>query len=192
MQYDQIINQTADLVENACLNPQNPFGPDIWNNHILEVVKYAELLALHYGAKRDVVILSALLHDYAGILDVKLYAEHHIYGASIAQEVLANLNYPQDRIELVKNAIFTHRGSIIKDVTTLEARCLANADAIAHILKVDSLVYYANHIKGLPLEKSYSFIIDKLNRSWNKMHPSLKNTFRTHFLHAISTLKIAA
>lgn len=192
MQYNQIINHISDYVENACMQPANCFGKALWDNHILEVVKFAEVLALQSGAQRDVVVLAALLHDIAGIVDQSLYADHHIHSMGFAEEILKKHDYPQERIEMVKACIYTHRGSLKLPPKSIEARCVANADAMAHISKVDSLLIYAHNEKGLNDQQSQQFVYDKINRSWKKMHTSIRKLFEAHYQRALLQLKIAA
>ncbi len=50
-----------------------------WDYHMLSVVKYANLLAERLGADKEIVEISAWLHD---ITRIKGYPEnHHITGA---------------------------------------------------------------------------------------------------------------
>ena len=71
--HQSIIMHLSVLVERACRSPENKFSYGLWKNHILPVVKYAKLLAQQLGADEKVCEISALLHDYAGILDFSLY-----------------------------------------------------------------------------------------------------------------------
>lgn len=192
MLYNQIINQISEYVENACQQPSNCFGKALWDNHILEVVKYAEVLALQSGAQRDVVVLAALLHDIAGILDESLYAEHHIHSMGLAEEILKRYDYPSERIAMVTACIYTHRGSRKLPPKSIEARCVANADAMAHISRVDSLLVYAHNERGLNDQQSQQFVYDKINRSWKKMHGSIRKLFEAHYQRALLQLKVAA
>lgn len=79
--------------------------------HIESVAKNAELLAEKYGADKEVVIIAAWLHDIASITDYSMYEEHHVYGATIAKEILNELNYEDEKTELVQKCVFNHRGN---------------------------------------------------------------------------------
>lgn len=192
MIYDHLINQVSELVETACYLPENPFGEGIWSNHILEVVKFTEILATESGAERDIAILAALLHDYAGIVDRALYEDHHHHGACMAKSMLIGLGYPADRAQRVSDAILTHRGSKKMPPKTLEARIVANADALAHIYQWQSLVLYAEEKRGLDVYQSRRFVYEKLTRSWQKMHSTIKKLFEPYYIEVIQALSLAA
>mgnify|MGYP000426415147 FL=1 len=80
--------------------------------HIESVAKNAEILAKKYGADIEIVIIAAWLHDIASVTDYNLYAEHHIYGTQIAEEILKRFDYEEDRIQKVQKCILNHRGSV--------------------------------------------------------------------------------
>jgi len=100
-------------------------------------------------AKREIVEIAALLHDYAGIKDQRMAEEHHIYAAAEAQRILIEFNYPKDRIQKVKDCIITHRGSVPMKRLTQEAECIASADAMTHVFQVPSLLYLAYVTHGM-------------------------------------------
>lgn len=192
MIYESIINQISSLVESACYQPENTFGFGIWDNHILEVVKFTEILAMQSGAERDIAILAALLHDYAGIIDSTLYEDHHLHGAKLAKAILVGMGYPEERAIRVSEAILTHRGSRKMPPKSLEARIVANADALAHIYRWETLVTYAQVQRGLSLTQSQEFVGAKLARSWAKMHVSVKRLFESYYINAKEALSAAA
>lgn len=187
-----IINQVATIVENACYNDNNKFGTGIWHDHILIVLKYVDALAIELGADREICALAALLHDYAGIYNYKYYQKHHIHSAKAAQVLLEQLNYPKSKIEQVKDAIYTHRGSQLMHFNSIEAECLANADAIAHIEGYQSLLNYAHDIKHLNWQHSRQFVLDKINRSWQKMTARIKALFDDRYDSIVNQLKLAS
>lgn len=65
--------------------------------------------------------------------------EHHLYGEKIAEELLTKLNYPKDKLELVKKCVLNHRGSTNLKRKTVEEECVADADVIAHFDCIPSL-----------------------------------------------------
>ncbi|MCK8058839.1 MULTISPECIES: HD domain-containing protein [unclassified Fusibacter] len=188
----QVINQVALIVEKACYRDTNPFGTSIWQNHILEVVKYSDALAIAHQADREICILAALLHDYAGIVDEKYYHQHHLYGMKAAEKLLNTLGFDPQRTEQVKEAIKTHRGSLSLPPQSVEAMCVANADAMAHITQYSSLVTYAHDIRALNWSQSREFVMNKINRSWNKMSAGVKTLFESQYQLIINQLKTAA
>lgn len=118
-------------VTDRCKKYQEKTGSDEWS-HIESVTYYALELAEKYGADKEIVALGALLHDINEAFEYGGHEEHHIYSAEIAVKLLSDLNYPQDRIERVKNCVLNHRGSVLKDKNTVEEECVADADALAH------------------------------------------------------------
>jgi len=164
-----IISAIAKEVEAVCRNKNNNFGFGVWSHHIMSVVEYSKLLAIELGADQEITQLAALLHDYAGIKDYNLYKDHHIHSANEAEKLLEAYHYPEDRIALVKQCIFTHRGSVPIEKLSIEAICVADADAIAHIENVPSLLYLAYHHKNMSIEEGMLWVSDKIERSYNKL-----------------------
>jgi uncharacterized protein len=118
---------------------------DDYDHHILQVVKYARILAGKTNADREVVELAALLHDIA-VKDND--AVHETVGAETAEKILKDLDYSFEVIKRVKDCILTHRTK--GEPKTKEAEIIRNADAMAHI---DSLPFLVK--VGLEREKSF-------------------------------------
>ena len=95
-------------------------GYDFWNDHIKYVVKNSIELAKKYGADVEIVELGALLHDIAMPSEFGPREEHNVYGVQIAEELLTQLNYPEDRKERVKECVLRHRGSKSLPRNTIE------------------------------------------------------------------------
>jgi putative nucleotidyltransferase with HDIG domain len=171
---NEIIKEISNLVEDQCKLDTNIFGYEIWTYHILVVVKYALLVAEQLGADKEIVEIAALLHDYASIKDKSMYEEHHAFGAIEAAKILNELNYPDDKIELVKECIIQHRGSVNLDKTTKESICIASADAMSHIDQVPSLLHLAYCKKKLDVSEGANWVRGKIERSWNKLCPEAK------------------
>jgi HD superfamily phosphodiesterase len=138
-----LISRIAGLVEDACRRPTNTFGYTIWSHHIRPMARIAPELARLHGADEELVLIAALLHDYAGIKDSSMIAEHHAHGANEARAILMEADYPQDRISVVEDAILSHRSSVPQPKTSPEARCLADCDAIVHLTESPSLFHVA-------------------------------------------------
>ena len=188
MTHPELIQAVAHLVERACAAPTNVFGYGIWTHHIREVVKLGRELSGEFGADEEIVELAALLHDYASIKDERLYAEHHVHGPLEAQSVLASLDYPVDKIEAVKRCVAEHRGSAPVERTTPEARCLASADALAHIQNVPSLLFFAYVHKGLGIDEGTTWVREKLERSWGKLELQVRPRARKQYEAGLETL----
>ena len=98
----KITDQISNTVENACKQKESILGRSVWTHHIIFVVKYSKELAKKLNADIQVVEIAALLHDYAGIKDEKLWPDHHIHGAKEAEKILKEFNYPPEKIKMVK------------------------------------------------------------------------------------------
>lgn len=188
MVYSDIFEEVARTVERACAAPPNVFGYGIWTHHIQEVTRLAKDLSAEFGADEEVVELAALLHDYASVKDEALYAEHHVHGPLEAETLLTSLNYPTEKIAAVKRCIAEHRGSVEGERTTPEARCLASADALAHIQNAPSLLFFAYVHKRLGIEDGATWVREKLERSWGKLEPQLQERAGAQYEAALLVL----
>lgn len=184
-----IINIIADTVESACRSRRNVFGYGIWSHHILSVVEYAKMLAVELGADVEVVQLAALLHDYAGVVDYANYKNHHIVGMELAEDLLDRYGYPLDKIEQVKDCIYSHRGSVRVEKNSIEEICVSDADAIAHIVNVPSLLYLAYQRKNMSIGEGAEWVSQKLERSFNKLSVHGRNLIETKYLSSKELLQ---
>lgn len=185
-----LISKIECLVKNACYQKENIFGCNIWEYHILPVVKYSKVLADRFCIDKECAILSAYLHDYASVLDKKYYEEHHWYGAKFAEEILHRENYPKQKIDIIKTAILNHRGSIDYTEQSLEIKCLASADAMAHITEIPSLLYLAYRQKNMDIQTGSQWVYKKINRSWDKLCEEAKIIIRDEYQAGIKVLAI--
>lgn len=175
------LEKIRGMVEFACRQEANYFGYGTWTHHILSVVKYAKLMAEKIGADGEIVEIAALLHDYASITDYELYEDHHLHGAELAEQVLKNLDYPQNKIDQVKDCILCHRGSKVLDKLTKEALCVADADSMAHFDSISSLFYLAFFSHKMTIDEANSWLMQKLERSWNKLSPHGKEIIKIKY-----------
>ena len=166
-----LITSLSSTVEEACAGESNIFGYGIWTHHITQVVANVCELVPRFDADEEIVVLSALLHDYASIKDESLYENHHIHSPREAEQLLEQHDYPQERIDQVKQCIANHRGSVDSETDTPEAACLANADAMAHIQQAHSLLYLAYVEHEMEIDNGAEWVRAKLERSWEKMDP---------------------
>jgi len=174
MNYRKKIEKIRATAKKACYSPKNKFTETAWEYHILPVVRHS--LALGKKLKADLAVLeiAALLHDHAGITDMKLYPSHHIHGAKIAEKILKKYNWPQEKIEAVKHCIQTHRGSIKLKHKTLEAKILASADAMSHITEPADMFYLTYGVHKYKTKQGSQWLKKKLERSWKKIMPEGK------------------
>lgn len=187
-----VVVSALQVVKTACESENNAFGQRLYNDHILEVVKHAATLSRALNADEEIVILAALLHDYAGIACYSDYKIHHIKSADFAFAFLCAQGYPKERAKHVADCIYEHRGSVVMEKRSLESICVASADAMAHISNWPSLLNYANQIKALPADEAKAWVCAKLKRSWHKMIAVAKDQVSREYCEALSKLQYAA
>ncbi|MGH4120264.1 HD domain-containing protein [Clostridium sp.] len=178
---EELIQSISNIVEEQSKKDTNVFGYEGWTYHVTIVVKYAKLLAERLGADKEIVEISALLHDYASVKDSSMYKEHHIYGAIEAEEILKGFDYPEERINIIKDCIIQHRGSVPLEKTTKESICLASADAMAHIDQIPSLLHLVYYKRKMEVSEGANWVSEKIERSWNKLCPEAKEIIRDKY-----------
>lgn len=183
-----MIEEIARIVERACAQETNIFGYGIWTHHITEVVKNSKLLCGMFHADPEIVELAALLHDYASIKDESLYEDHHVHGPLEAEKILQKYAYPPERITAVKECIASHRGSVQGEPLTPEAACLKDADAMAHIEQVSSLLHLVFVQHDMAIDEGTAWVCAKLKRSWAKLSPEVQTLVRGKYEAALITL----
>lgn len=179
-----LIKKLTKLIEDTCKKPSNIYGYGAWSQHIKKVIYFAKILAQKNNADKQIVEISAILHDYASVLDSKMYSKHEIFGAKLAQDLLQKDNYPQDKIDRVKNCILNHRGSKPRTKMTIEEICIADADAMAHFTSIGSLFYLCFNTHKLSIEESEKWILKKLERSYKKISPMAREIINPYYISA--------
>lgn len=166
---NKVENKIYAEVKKRCMSPSNVYGIGAWDHHIKVVYELAKQNAKNYNANEEIVSLAALLHDIASVTDKNYTEEHHIIGVTIAEELLMKENYSQEKIALIKKCILNHRGSRLMEKNTPEEICIADCDAMAHFYSVPSLLSMVYKEKGLSIDEGAKFVLDKLERSYNKL-----------------------
>jgi len=136
-----IIKEISELVKEECAKASNSYRhKSSWNSwkHINHVVKFAKLFAKNTKADEEIVELAAWLHDWGVIHGFN--EGHHIRGSMAAEEILERFSYPARRIVQIKYCVFVHRSSQGIKPETIEAECVANADAVSHFLEIPDLL----------------------------------------------------
>ncbi len=183
-----IIDFLEQEIKQRCESPSNFFGKDSYY-HIKAVVKNATLLAEKFGADVEVVIIAAWLHDIASITSYDLYKEHHIHGARIAKEILEMMRYPIEKTALVQKCVLNHRGSELKDKSSIEEICVADGDAVSHFDNLPSLLYLAYVTRKYSMEEGVQFVANKLMRSYNKLSDRSKELYKEKYNEVMGILQ---
>ena len=118
--------------------------------------------------------------------------EHNVYGVQIAEELLTQLNYPEDRKERVKECVLRHRGSKSLPRNTIEEECVADADVMAHFDCIPSMFHLAfgKNDLDLSLEEGAEFVKKKLERDYNKLSDRTKLELKDRYENIMKVLFI--
>ena len=148
---------------------------NIYREHIRYVYKYVVSLSEGKNVDREVLELSALLHDIA-MTDRSLdRSRHNEFSAEIAAELLRKNGCPEDKIQHVKKCILNHSSKRAEFRTTAEEQLLVDADGLSHFDAYKSLYSLAHIVMGLNDEDSLKFIRDKLTRDYEELSDDLKD-----------------
>mgnify|MGYP004458026371 CR=1 FL=1 len=188
----EIVEKIKEELIKRCNIYNEKYNYDFWNDHIKYVVKNSIELAKKYEADVEIVELGALLHDIAMPSEIGTREEHNVYGMKIADELLTQLGYPQDRKERVKECVLRHRGSKNLPRNTIEEQCVADADVIAHFDCIPSLFHlaFAKNEKELSIAEGTKFVKEKLERDYNKLSPRTRETLKERYENIINILFI--
>lgn len=147
---------------------------NIYREHIQYVYKYVVLLSEDKNVDKEVLELSALLHDIS-MTDMTLdRSRHNEFGADIAEQLLRENNYPEDKVLLVKKCILNHSKRRSEYRTTEEEQILVDADGLSHFDAVKKLYSLPSMVMGLNEEDSVRFVQDKLTGDYNELSDDLK------------------
>lgn len=160
---------------------------DMYKFHVKYVVEYSKTLAKKLDACVEVVEIAALLHDIARIDGRN--ENHHIDGAKYAEELLNSLGYDPKKISIVKDCILSHRGSTGIPQKTIEAKCLASADAMAHFRNIPDIFYFVYKVLDCDIEYGQKKVRKKLTESYNKMIPEAKEIIEEKYLAVMKILE---
>lgn len=163
-----IINEIKHFVENECKKPSSKYGYEPFPFHFVPMVNYAEKLADELGGDKEVILIAAWLHDIGSIINGR--EDHHITGAKIAEEKLKELQYPAEKIELVKKCILNHRGSQQNKRISIEEQIIAEADVMSHFDNIAGIFKAAFVYEDKTQGEANDSVRQKLERKWKQLH----------------------
>jgi uncharacterized protein len=169
--YKEIRDKVYNIAKEACYAPTNVWKETAWTHHVLPVVEHSISLGKKMKADLEVLEIAALLHDHAGIVDMKKYKNHHVEGAKMAKDILFEINFPENKIEKVAQCIYEHRGSVLKEKNNLESKILASADAMSHFTELADMFLLAFGVHKYSTSEGCEWLKGKLDRSWKKIIP---------------------
>ena len=163
---------------------------NVYKEHIQYVYKYVILLSENKNVDREVLELSALLHDIA-MTDKNLdRSKHNEYGSVIAEQLLRKNNYSEDKVQLVKKCILNHSSKRAEFRTTEEERILVDADGLSHFDSINNLYSLAHNVMELNDEDTIKFIQDKLTKDYNEISNNLKYLINNKYNKVMSVKTI--
>jgi len=160
---------------------------NMYDTHVKYVVEYAKQLAEKLNADKEIVEISALLHDISRLDGVN--EKHHIGGSKYAEEFLRKHNYNEEKIKEVMHCILTHRGNTSIPRESIEAECLASADAMAHFRNIADMFHFVYGELGKSSDEGKEMIKEKLERSFQKMIPEAQDIIRDKYNAAMKILE---
>lgn len=103
-------------------------------DHVFRVYNLCLLLAKYEkDVDLEILIPSALLHDIARVeesQDKTGEIDHAVLGSVIAEDILRNLEYEEDKIEKIKHCIIAHRFRTGNEPNSIEAKILFDSDKL--------------------------------------------------------------
>ncbi len=133
----------------------DPWTKWAYPNHVLVVAEHAEELAKTHEASIELAVAGALLHDIADSVMPRKDAAHEMRSYEIAQDLLEKAGFmPNEIEEIIEKIIKTHSCHVVMPVTT-EAKIVASADAMAHLLTDFYLYFCWQHYGTLDEEESF-------------------------------------
>jgi len=162
-----IIQAIKNFVEEECKKPTSKYGYDPFPFHFVQVVKYAEELANRLGGDKEVISIAAWLHDIGSIIYGR--ENHHSTGAEIAEKKLKELNYPSDKVGLIKKCILNHRGSQQNNRESIEEQIVAEADVLSNFDNIAGIFKAAFVYEKMNEGEAKDSVRKKLENKWNQL-----------------------
>lgn len=176
---DNIIEEVRRFVEEECKKPTSKYGYEPYANHFVPVRNYAVMLAKKLGVDSEIVEVAAWMHDVGSIIYGR--ENHHITGAEIAERKLKELDYPEDKLELVKKCILNHRGSVNSAKESLEEIIIADADAMSNFDNIGGIFMAAFIYENKGQAEAAKSVRTKLINSYNKLSSDSKSIIQPKY-----------
>ncbi len=154
---------------------------NIYREHIQYVHKYVVALSKDKNVDREVLELAAFLHDIS-MTDINSdRSRHNEFGAEIAEQLLRENNYPEDKTQLVKKCILNHSKRRQEYRSTEEEQILVDADGLSHFDVAKSLYSLPSKVMGLSEEDSVRFVQNKLTGDYEELSDDLKHLVKEKY-----------
>lgn len=167
--YQQMISYVEDFLEKtdinaSCLAKRFPFRNRF--EHTLRVYEWAKRINEVENGERDIVEIAAIFHDVGkGVAGSRPHGEA---GAEICREYLQNINYPENKINAVTEAIRKHS---MKDLPaedlSLEERILIDADLLDEVGALS--VLWDALDQGADANPSYYAVYERIHNNFMQL-----------------------
>jgi uncharacterized protein len=182
-----IVEKIREFVEEEFNKDTSKYGREPYDFHFVPMVSRAKMLAEKNNVEVELIEIAAWLHDIGSIIHGR--EDHHITGSEIAEIKLKELNYPGEKIGLIKKCILNHRGSRNDLRETIEEQIIAEADAMSNFENVPGIFkaafVYENKTQGEAKES----VLKKLENKWNQISEEHRELIRDKFDAVIVLLK---
>lgn len=179
---EDIVSQIKALIQQKSKKYQedDPGQYDFWNGHLKYVYHEATKLAEKYGADLEIVQLGALLHDITLLEKVGTKANHHENGKKLAEQILREYNYPEDKLQQVLDCVLHHRSS--KNAENPEELCVADADILAHFDNIPMLFDAAYNLhKMVGMDNVRKFMRESFEKDFEDLSEVTKAEFEPRY-----------
>lgn len=184
---NKIIEEISKFVWEECNKSTSKYGSEPYRFHFIPVVNYAKQLAEKKGVDLEIVELAAWLHDIGSIIYGR--KDHHITGARIAEEKLKELNYPEEKIKLIKKCILNHRGSREDSRETKEEKIIAEADAMSNFDNIAGIFKAAYIFENQTQGEAMKSTKKKLQNKYNQISEENKKLIKPKYDAAMLLLR---
>ena len=175
----QEIIKRSNLFEERTKGTKDEYN--LYRDHIQFVHRYVIQLSKGSGADRDVLELSAFLHDISYTDSSLDRSKHNEYSALIAEELLRMYSCPEEKTQLVKKCILNHSSTRADFRTTIEEQMLVDADGLSHFDAIRSIYSLAHKVMELNDADALRFIQDKLMRDYLELSDGAKDLVRAKY-----------
>ena len=108
-----------------------------------------------------------MLHDIAMTDKSRDRSKHNEYSAEIAEQLLRENNYPEEKVQFVKKCVLNHSSKKSEHRTPEEERTLVSADCLSHFESINNLYNLAHNVMELSDDRSLKFIQYKYDKVMN-------------------------
>ena len=167
--------------------------------HVERVTKLAIYIAQKEGGDKEILEIEALLHDIARPAEDRgEIQDHALESAQLAEQILTKINYPEDKIKIICNAIKKHRSKIQDKPENIEEKILQDADRLDALGAVDvarviaSTIQSKNYHAPIYIDEEYKVPSDEHKSAIHYLiHKTIQPKRRPESFHTETGRKLA-